>query len=515
MQALVLAALPDQAYGWLAEGAPWLVAWLGTVLVHGLVLGFAALLATRGAWAAARPRFAEIVWRVAVLGPLVTASLQLFGGSASSSAPGGVFAPAGWVVAPIVPIAPLQLAADEAGATELAERDACRRVAGAGLGFVAGSTTATGSPGVRESAGSDSGAPQVSGAAGVGSTALDRGSFAAWPWTVAVAVLWMLCALFGAVRLALGWRTFRRRLLPRPVEPALRAVLDDLLTTSRLAQVELVYSAGVRSPIALGFRRPAIVLPERATTDLEPRELRALLAHELAHVERRDPLWLLGLRTLGIALWFQPLVSVARRRLVAASEDLCDRSAVQRTGLSCELALCLTRVAEWLRAGPDRALLATPLLRRPSQAARGRGDSCSALGRRVERLVHGRTGEARVPGLFPGLSSALCAALCLAPGFAVGCAGSGRQTAEPDPNVPRGEHVGIGNATSSTRERARMLLPGIVEMLEELRAQTRSLIQEATGLGLEAESARLAEIDQRLGALRSRTMDLLTALEQP
>jgi hypothetical protein len=46
------------------------------------------------------------------------------------------------------------------------------------------------------------------------------------------------------------------------------------------------------APISFGILRAEVCVPERALTELAPDELRAMLAHELAHVVRRDPLWL-------------------------------------------------------------------------------------------------------------------------------------------------------------------------------------------------------------------------------
>ncbi len=53
-------------------------------------------------------------------------------------------------------------------------------------------------------------------------------------------------------------------------------------------------------------------------------ELRAVLAHEFAHVHRRDVLWSGLLPAVAAALWIQPLNRVALVRVSEAAEHACD-----------------------------------------------------------------------------------------------------------------------------------------------------------------------------------------------
>ena len=73
------------------------------------------------------------------------------------------------------------------------------------------------------------------------------------------------------------------------------------------------------------------MLPERAVKDLCEDELRALLAHELAHLVRGDSSWLCISRVVCSCLAFQPLNHLARREWQRAAEFLCDNWAVSRT----------------------------------------------------------------------------------------------------------------------------------------------------------------------------------------
>lgn len=54
--------------------------------------------------------------------------------------------------------------------------------------------------------------------------------------------------------------------------------------------VDVRSSPGVLEPGVVGFLRPILLLPEGITECLTPRQLEAVLAHELCHVRRRDNL---------------------------------------------------------------------------------------------------------------------------------------------------------------------------------------------------------------------------------
>ena len=84
-----------------------------------------------------------------------------------------------------------------------------------------------------------------------------------------------------------------------------------------------------RGPMALG--RGEICLPPRALDELPGPALSAVLAHELAHLERQDNGWLTAGAVIEAVLFFQPLTRIARRQLSAAAELACDERAVELT----------------------------------------------------------------------------------------------------------------------------------------------------------------------------------------
>jgi beta-lactamase regulating signal transducer with metallopeptidase domain len=122
--------------------------------------------------------------------------------------------------------------------------------------------------------------------------------------------------------------------------------------------------------------RDRICLPRRALAEFDHEHLEGMLAHELAHLERRDAAWLVVARCIEAVCFFQPLNRLARRRMVEAAEFAADAWAAHLTARPVTLARCLARVAEWQvgKAAPAPAM------------AEGRS---SILVRRVRRLTTG------------------------------------------------------------------------------------------------------------------------------
>ena len=199
-------------------------------------------------------------------------------------------------------------------------------------------------------------------------------------WTVTVVASWaviagMLTLAYLARRLVLIGRLANRRVV---AEGPLPAMLESLRRAARhRGAVRLSWVNTIASPVALGSSE--ICLPEAALTDLEPEEQRSLLAHELAHLTRRDPVWLVLIAVIERVFFFQPLNHVARASLQRNAEFLCDDFAATQTGSGLPLAHCLARVAEWMEATP----LGVPVA--------GMAEQRSLLVTRIARLIERRS----------------------------------------------------------------------------------------------------------------------------
>ena len=159
----------------------------------------------------------------------------------------------------------------------------------------------------------------------------------------------------------------RRRRLPRPDPPtsaeglAVAAALEEVAGRMRVPVPPLVFLEGA-GPVLFcaGVRRPALVTSRAAAAILDPKELRAALAHELAHLNRLDPgvSWLLmGARALQC---LNPAFQVVARAMAHDAEWRADERAAASTGDRLALAsalLKLFRATEGRPPAPGRRSL--------------------------------------------------------------------------------------------------------------------------------------------------------------
>jgi Flp pilus assembly protein TadD/Zn-dependent protease with chaperone function len=99
--------------------------------------------------------------------------------------------------------------------------------------------------------------------------------------------------------------------------------------------VELRIVAADRVPGACGLWHACVVVPDGLSAELEPSELEAVLAHELAHVARRDNLAAGIAHAIAIVFWFHPLVWWMERRMLEERENAADEL-VLRSGARVE-----------------------------------------------------------------------------------------------------------------------------------------------------------------------------------
>jgi beta-lactamase regulating signal transducer with metallopeptidase domain len=152
-----------------------------------------------------------------------------------------------------------------------------------------------------------------------------------WPW--AALAVYFAGVLTLLARLAMGWRS--ARLLARTAEPV----------AAPLGEVRAYQSGAVAAPLAIGVFHPRILLPRSWTTWSGPK-LCAVLAHEAAHVRRRDALVALAARLNCCVFWFHPFAWWLERQLAVTAEQACDEAAVRAMGQSREYADVLLEMAE-------------------------------------------------------------------------------------------------------------------------------------------------------------------------
>ncbi len=144
----------------------------------------------------------------------------------------------------------------------------------------------------------------------------------------------------------------------RPVGEALQTLARDLSRRLGIRRaVALLESAAVSVPATVGWLRPVVLVPMSTLAGLTPRQLEAVLAHELAHVRRHDYLVNLLQTAVETLLFYHPAVWWVSAQVRRERENCCDDLAVSVCGDRLGYARALVEL-EGLRAAAPRLALA-------------------------------------------------------------------------------------------------------------------------------------------------------------
>ena len=204
------------------------------------------------------------------------------------------------------------------------------------------------------------------------------------PWLPWVSLAWLGGVIVVSLRHLGGWVGVQRLrwLGTTTVSPDLSQRARQLMDRMKISRpVRILQSTLAELPIVVGWLRPVVLLPASLLTGLSPKQLEAVLAHELAHVRRHDYLVNLLQTAAETMLFYHPAVWWLSRRIRIEREHCCDDVAV---------AVCRNKVdyAEALAAVEQRRAAALAM------AVGVRGPMGSALGR--VRRVLGISAEDRV-----------------------------------------------------------------------------------------------------------------------
>jgi beta-lactamase regulating signal transducer with metallopeptidase domain len=149
------------------------------------------------------------------------------------------------------------------------------------------------------------------------------------------AVVWLLGIALLACRVLGGlWLAYSIAGSAAPVrDEAIAAAVSRLRVELNVGHtVRVLESSQVEAPVVIGWRVPRLILPHDATERLSSDMVAALLAHEFAHIRRRDFVVNLAQSAVEVLLFFSPLVIWMSRRIREAREFCCDDVAVVRCG---------------------------------------------------------------------------------------------------------------------------------------------------------------------------------------
>jgi beta-lactamase regulating signal transducer with metallopeptidase domain len=166
-------------------------------------------------------------------------------------------------------------------------------------------------------------------------------------------------ALFLVWRLTVAFRTWRATCRIRTA--ARRTILtresgrvaEQCRAAFGLRSAVIASSPRVRVPAAIGSRSPIITLPEWLLAEFSIDEWKAVLGHEMAHIQRRDFGKNLWYEVLSLPMSFHPAAAFVKRRIAISREQACDDLVISRLMSPLAYARSLVKVAGRISEGGE------------------------------------------------------------------------------------------------------------------------------------------------------------------
>jgi len=198
-------------------------------------------------------------------------------------------------------------------------------------------------------------------------------------WAICVWLIGVSIMLLRAVYTAAGGARLRRRCTPLEDEHIV-ALVEQLRKSIGIARrVRVAVSQHISVPGVVGCIWPTLLLPVSMISGVATDDLRAILAHELAHVRRYDYLVNFCQMLIEAIFFFNPAVWWISKQTRFEREACCDKAGVAATGQRIRYAEVLADWTQRLRS--TNADIAVPAM------GFGKADDSGGMLERVRRIV--------------------------------------------------------------------------------------------------------------------------------
>ena len=304
----------------------------------------------------------------------------------------------------------------------------------------------------------------------------DKSGRLVFDWRTATTALYAAGALFFLLQIAVGWILARRL-----VGAAVRVTCEN--------RAPVFESQAVVTPMTMGIVSPCVLLPV-AWREWPDDKVRAVLAHENAHIARRDSLVALLAHANRAIFWFHPLAWWLERTLAMTAEHACDETAARQTGQPRRYAEVLIDMAEAVRLRG----------RRVSWQAIG-VDGSGLLGTRIDRLMKGDA-LARMSAMRRVAVAVGCAAVLLP---AIACHQQiAAESLRPDPEVQK--QIDDNNARTERHRAAVAMTSAEAAALEQALATNPDNVEAREKLIIFYDQAGKATWEEKLAGIRKHSL---------
>jgi len=177
-----------------------------------------------------------------------------------------------------------------------------------------------------------------------------------------VVLIWLIVVCARSFKMLFGFYAIERlkRTGVSRVGADWQKKVDALAQTIGIKRVVLLLeSAIIKVPVAIGYLKPLILVPVGMINALGPREVEAILLHELAHIRRRDYLVNLLQSFVETIFFFNPAVLWLSTLIRSEREHCCDDVAVSHTKNKIRYISALVHFEEYRLSTPGYALALT------------------------------------------------------------------------------------------------------------------------------------------------------------
>lgn len=161
--------------------------------------------------------------------------------------------------------------------------------------------------------------------------------------------LYFLFFAYRLGRLFTAWRQTRRLVKSAfaavPSDTVL-SVIEECRAAFEIKEIRVLYSAAVKSPVAVGFFSPAVILPEAFLAETDRTTLLAGIGHEFAHVKRLDYLLNLLYEIIHLPIAFHPVAAPVKRQIKETRELSCDEDVTGKLLAPAVYARALVQLAD-------------------------------------------------------------------------------------------------------------------------------------------------------------------------
>lgn len=253
-----------------------------------------------------------------------------------------------------------------------------------------------------------------------------------------IGVTFFLLRLFGGLAYLQHLRHHQLQEISTEWKTRFEAICSKVSYKGKIALVE---SPLVKAPMMIGHFKPIILFPLGAMNALNPKEVEAILAHELAHILRNDYLFNFLQSLIEVLFYFNPAVWWLSSAIRMERENCCDDMAVELCGNSLDYAKALVRLQELSQASPALAMTFS--------------NNKNQLLKRVKRILNHPTNKSNIMEKFT--------ATCLLIGAILLCSLSAQSNTQEPPNPILTDTIETKVAVEPTITAAPMLLVNLEE----------------------------------------------------